>query len=105
MIELYHCHIHQDFSMKKCTLTFLLALLVAVPALAEPFSKTEQKIYLKECVGDDATMHDYCDCTLTEMQKRMSVAEFRALGELDEDKIMDDEKFSDSIAACSDKIQ
>ena len=48
---------------------------------------------------------DLATSTLAEMQKRMSVAEFRALGELDESKIMDDEKFSDSIAACSDKIQ
>ena len=83
----------------------LAALALASPALAEPFSKVEQKVYLKECIGDDATMKAYCECTLNELQKRMTVAEYHALAELSEEALMNNDKFSDSIVACSEHIE
>lgn len=90
--------------LKVSVFAFVLCA-AAMPAQAEPFSKLDQKMYLKECIDGDAAMTAYCECTLTEMQKRMTLAEYHALGELPEDKIMDNEKFADSIVACSDTVQ
>ncbi len=90
--------------MHAYLLCFFL-IFVASPAVAEQFSKLEQKVYLQQCVGDDEKMKDYCSCTLDEMQRRMTLKEFRALGELKEGEIMDNEKFTDSVMACSSKIK
>ncbi len=91
--------------MQKIAVFLFVLCVAATSAHAEPFSMLDQKMYLKECIADDATMKAYCECTLNEMQKRMTQDEYRALGELPEDKIMDNEKFADSIVACSDEIK
>jgi hypothetical protein len=82
-----------------------LALMACTSAaLGEPMSKIEQKVYLKACIGENAPMKAYCECTLAEVQNRMTVEEFRALGNLSEKEALEDEKFSDAIVACVNEL-
>lgn len=84
---------------------FLALTMLSLPAQAEEISLVERKVYLQQCVGKDDKMKAYCECSLEQMQKRMSVQEFRDLGKLPQDKIMNNKKFSDSVIACSDKLK
>jgi hypothetical protein len=90
--------------MFKLLMSAALLTALATPAMAEVFPKLVVKSFVQGCSEDDEAMTRYCQCTIDEMQKRMSVAEFEAVIELPEDEMMEDEHFSDSIVACLDHI-
>ncbi len=75
-----------------------------MPAMAEPFPKLIIKSFVEGCSEDDQKMLPYCECTINELQKRMTTNEFTDLIELPEDEMMDNEGFNDSIMACVDEI-
>lgn len=84
---------------------FIFAIMAfASSAYAEPFPKLIQKVFVKVCVGDDPKSEPYCLCTMDEMQKTMTYQEFEAVTSLSEEKMMEDEKFSDAVVACIDKL-
>lgn len=89
-------------------LKFLAAMsliALAMPAAAEPFPESIVTIFLTECTGGEAALQAYCDCTIKELQDRMTLTEFEALGQLSEDQVMKDEKFSGSVVACAKHVQ
>lgn len=83
-------------------LLFLLAcVMCAFPLHAENFPQEEQKAYLEACTGGNVRLQPYCNCTLSELQKRMSVEEYHALSKLPQDDVINDAKFNASVSACS----
>lgn len=87
------------------TFFFVSAIAISSSAFAATFSKSEQADYMKECTGTDQALKDYCACTLTELQKRFSITEYRALGALSEKQLKDHAAFNEAMAACSDKVE
>lgn len=79
-------------------------LLIASAAHAEPYPLLIRNVYLKGCVENDATMKPYCECTLTELEKRMDYKEFQAIAELSEEEMLNNEAFSEAVMQCVDKV-
>lgn len=89
----------------RALLAVLLIAATAMPAYAAPYPLAVRKVYLKSCnSGADAAPWQYCECTLTEMEKGWSYELFMRKMQLSEEQLLNDEQFSDFLATCSDYL-
>lgn len=89
--------------MQKLFLLFFAFTLISFPLYAEVFPEDEQKAYLDTCTGGKTTaqVKFYCNCTLKEVQKRMTLEAYKALNKLPGNEAINDPKFNASISTCS----